>query len=511
MNLLPFSDDNLAAALSNRLSTAHVIKRKLHFKYLSGYLSVGLKARTIVVEDPYISKDFLHDYNSYYSLCYADYGKFCKRIHFFNADYTSEEIDSLVLSTGAEDIKRLTDTYLGFIVVKPIPHTLIGYTVLKTYSDNIEVNQRDFWGIRTYTVHFFGTELKLSSLAFQEQDSVLAACATTAIWSMLNKAAVDFHTILKSPSEITKDADKVSYDGSRLFPNKGLNILQICQSIQNSGLVSEIKQPDFTTEVDGNECMVVSNVYVKKILNAYSRIGIPILLIIAVPNRERYGQHAITVSGYKTGEPNYDDVGDLALRSQAIEKFYAHDDQWGPFVRITFNGQDSITTPWTDNDPSKRPTYVTSVIVPVYPKIRISFEDIEVIALGLDGIFGHFFVHTSRLNWDICIDYSENYKKSIKDSSLAEAKKIVRLKKAQPKYLWIISAFVGEEKMLQFAFDATDVRSGMICRDAVSYLPDEINTILYQYLENNADAYQDILHHSSGKEYYDYILKELRE
>jgi hypothetical protein len=99
-------------------------------------------------------------------------------------------------------------------------------------------------GVRNYTIHLFGNVLTIESLAFQEQDTVLAACATTAIWTMLNKASVDFHTILKSPSQITKDADNLSFDGSRLFPNKGLNLLQICQAIYNSGLESEIKQPD---------------------------------------------------------------------------------------------------------------------------------------------------------------------------------------------------------------------------------------------------------------------------
>lgn len=118
---------------------------------------------------------------------------------------------------------------------------------------------------------------------------------------MLNRASIDFHTILKTPSQITRDADNVSPDGSRLFPNKGLSVLQICRAIFNSGLVSEVKQSNCRELApDGKPAgIVVSNLYTKKILNAYSKIGIPIILVIRVPDGQQHGLHAITVSGYK--------------------------------------------------------------------------------------------------------------------------------------------------------------------------------------------------------------------
>ncbi len=56
----------------------------------------------------------------------------------------------------------------------------------------------------------------------------------------------------------------------RLFPNKGLEVSQISESIIKAGLVSEIKDDILTVA------------YVKKIVNAYSSISIPITLVVEI-------------------------------------------------------------------------------------------------------------------------------------------------------------------------------------------------------------------------------------
>ncbi len=514
MQILPYSDSNLADALANKYTPSEVIASKKHFRYLIDYLGrSGLNAQTIVIEDDYISKDFLHDFASYYALCFERYSKFCKRVHFFSTSITTEKFQAVILG-NEEDHKEFWEKYLGFIVVKPIPVTVIGYSILKTYSNSQDINDRNFWGIRKYKMHFFGNEIEFASLAFQEQDSVLAACATTAIWTMLNKASVDFYTILKSPSQITKDADNVSPDGSRLFPNKGLSLLQICQAILNSGLVSEVKQPDYSLKnTKGEEvAKVVSNRYLKKILSAYSSIGIPIILVIKVPNDDSYSLHAITVLGFKQKVPvSIVPKTEITWLADNIEKFYAHDDQWGPFVRIEFKDDAEIETPWTVFHPQNLPTYTTNIVVAVYPKIRISYEDIEAIVLGLDTIFTLFFSNkiVYDLAWDIKIDFSENHKSCLKQSSLDNGDKLSRLTKSQPKYLWIATCFIGEFKILEFTFDATDVVNGMIGKDLISYLPDDIKAELKQHLILNQTLHQTLFHHIASLKYYQFLIDKL--
>ncbi len=519
MKILSYNEYNLASSLSNNDTDPSIIKSKNHFTYLKGYLGeTGLSAKTIVKEETYISKDYLHDYASYYAFCYENYSKYCKRIHFFDIEFTQEEFENIILQKDVP--KDFWDHYLGFIVVKPIPVTVIGYTVLKTYkAEHGEFNTRNFWGTRPYKIHLFGNEVQVTSLAFQEQDSVLAACATTAIWSMLNKASIDFHTILKSPSEITKDADTISPDGSRLFPNKGLNLLQICQAIFNSGLVSEIKQPDFPVCNDsGVELFhAVSHQYLKKIISAYSAIGIPIILIIRVPDGRQHGYHAITVSGYKQKGPTEITLqNDISWLSDNIEKFYAHDDQWGPFTRIDFMEDDDrgpgIETPWTTFHSDRAPTYVTNVVVSLYPKIRINYEDIEVIVLGLDRILSLFFDKRlkSDLVWEIKIDYSESFKTNIKSSALAPQDKLIITTEPLPKYLWIASCYTAEHKIFEFTFDATGVSSGMIGKHVICYLKDT-KEVLKEFLEKNADLFIEkrIFRHRSSERYYRHLIEKL--
>lgn len=169
----PYSEDTLASALSNRYTPPDAIKRKSHFTYLKKYL-VALNAKTIVIEDEYISKDFLHDYASYYSLCFHTYPKFCKRVHFFSLEFDESLFNKML--EGSNTSIDIPGSYLGFIVVKPIPYTIIGFTLLKVYSNS--PTTRQFWGAKKYDVHLFGRELTVESLAFQEQDNILAACAT---------------------------------------------------------------------------------------------------------------------------------------------------------------------------------------------------------------------------------------------------------------------------------------------------------------------------------------------
>jgi hypothetical protein len=515
LKILSFNKDNFAQSLANKYTPKKIIEEKYHFLYLNEYLGEkGLFAKTMVIEEQYISRDFLYDYSSYYSYCFEEYSKFCSRIHFFSNTFDKKQFEAALLDV---DNEIFWENYLGFVVVKPIPVTIIGITLLKTYSNNKAFGERYFWGIRNYKIHLFGKELNLETLAFQEQDSVLSACATTAIWSMLNKASKDDFTILKSPSEITNDADNVAFDGSRLFPNQGLDILQISQAIYNSGLVCEIKQPDYAIlDNDGKVVRkVISNLYLKEIVNAYSPIGIPILLIIDVPDGSNYGLHAITVSGYKKSPPALIEPRDeITYLAENITKFYAHDDQWGPFERVLLKENIELVTPWTIFDEDQKPTFATNVIVPLFPKIRISYEDIKVIVLGIDAILTLFFGNKIKadLVWDIKIRYSENFKSLIRNNdSLSNKKKADYLYENCPKYLWNASCYIGEIKIYDFTFDATDVKSGMIGKHIISYLNNNINQSIVDFLRTNKSIFNSLFKHKASSMYYDFIIEQLSQ
>ena len=53
------------------------------------------------------------------------------RLHFFKASFTTDEVAArFVAGSGPLTLEILKKTYLGFLIVKPIPQTFIGRTCL---------------------------------------------------------------------------------------------------------------------------------------------------------------------------------------------------------------------------------------------------------------------------------------------------------------------------------------------------------------------------------------------
>jgi hypothetical protein len=278
-------------------------------------------------------------------------------------------------------------------------------------------------------------------------------------------------------------------------------------------LVSEVKLPNYyQANAKGDPGMYVPNLLIRKFVNAYSSLGIPIILVIEVPDRDRFGLHAITVSGFRSSPPKEipPQTGTSWL-AENIDRIYAHDDQWGPFVRVDLENHLDLKTPWTEYHKNSWPTRVKNIIIPVYPKVRISYEDIEDIVLGLDAILTLFFDRKIKndLVWDIKIKFSEEFKSQLRNASLEEAEKLKRLTKSLPKYLWVATCYIGIHKVFEFTFDATDVNSGMIGVDLITYLPENERTILHDFLFKNEKILKSVFVKRAKLHYYDFLLKKL--
>jgi hypothetical protein len=128
--------------------------------------------------------------------------------------------------------------YLGFTVIKPLAGSPVGRTVLKTYPDQTDdAQQRMFTCVRRYSVHVNGVPLHVEGLPFQQQDVGVSACATTAIWSSIQKARDQEELPAATPAQITTLASRYALPFGRAFPaDEGLSIDQMCQAVQGLGL-----------------------------------------------------------------------------------------------------------------------------------------------------------------------------------------------------------------------------------------------------------------------------------
>ncbi|GFM76585.1 hypothetical protein PSCICM_24040 [Pseudomonas cichorii] len=292
------------------------ILTKRQVGYIFNYLN-RLDAKTVLLEFQYVDKDFLEDFSRYYAKRYGNDGHKCARMHFFACPLDHGMVSEILAGGPSADVlvKTLQDNYLGFMVIKPLPKTFIGKTCLKVMDDESTYDKRKRRLSRKYKVDLFGIGLSVESLAFQEQDKVIAACATTAIWSALH--ALQWHSIrsVHSCSEITMNALNDRSGSSNSFPNTELNAEQMLRSIDAEGLRHHQENLRGTDEKRFFETVV------SHIDSQLPLIFIGDVYSLSGPGKNRptrEGNHAICIVGYK----------------QDHEKIlYIHDDRLGPYVR----------------------------------------------------------------------------------------------------------------------------------------------------------------------------------
>jgi hypothetical protein len=459
-DVLPFTPDHLFASLGNAFRTPAEVAAHRGAQYLRRYLEF-LQVQTIVVENGYIDGDYLDDFATYYVRCFRPYERRCKRLHFFDRTFDKQEFLQLIrgdLPRG--HVPDLTGCYLGFVVVRPLPEAIIGRTLLRTYpSDN---GRRNYTCTRTYKANLFGIELSVESLPVQEQDTVLAACATVSLWSAFHKTAELFGTATPTPAEITRIANQVIQPG-RPLPSHGLSVQQICNSIRHVGLDPEVVEMR-------NSTPIVSLIY------GHLHMGLPVILGIGVPD---LGFHAITLTGYSLRDTQVraTEVAPaqtaIPLPGLRIDELYAHDDQSGPFTRLRVLHPPPAPNPSTNRDDlpvffeedvtnpltatvTTRPLYPVTVIVPVYHKIRVTFLDVLSWLTRLHrNVVQHLGV--AGAEWDLHLTTTNSYKAHLREFGLPGQHIEGLLLEQHPRFIWRASLAFNRTPALELLADATDM------------------------------------------------------
>jgi hypothetical protein len=502
-----------------------VIESKRIIKYLDGYLR-KLGAKKILVENNYIENDYLEDLASYYVKCFSDIPRKCTRLHFFSTDFDDTYFqDSLKLkvvyhndSQGKyenEKIKNLKDAYLGFIVLKPLPQTVIGRTCLKTYRT--ENDGKNYPIIRTYEANIFGHTFKVETLAFQEQDHVVAACATSALWCAFHATGKLFQHSIPSPAMITKMATDNLPLKTRAMPNNGLLPEQMAHAISKVGLEPEL--------VSYNRAQCNNEIFLKNAIYAYLQGKIPILLLVTLveDNRDK-AKHAVAVTGYSLagGEVIYKGV---LLRASRIDKIFAHDDQVGPFAIMEFDGEkvkitdkdtnrvftkDSLSTSLVSDDDIPMRATPYALLIPLHHLIRIPFNAILKAVQDFDKLLESYRLCAKtelvdeirqRFEWDIFLTTINDFKNDIAksgDFTNENFRKDILLHR-MPRFIWRSIVRVNEKPLFELLFDATGIVHGALFLRPVLYDKQEqilemFKTLLEIHCEKQITKNQRVVH-----------------
>ena len=492
-SVIAYNSHNLMKQLlSKTLAPKELIVSKNHFHYFREYFNY-LITKTIVVENNYVDRDYLEDYSAYYVRCFTPYEKTCTRLHFFTKPFSRTVFQNILRNNISKTkIKEITESYLGFVVIKPLPMTIIGRTCLKTYPNE---KKRNYPIIRDYKTNLFGIKLTVDSLAFQEQDSVVAACATSALWSTFHGTGILFHHSIPSPVIITEKASKKFPSLTRTLPSNGLLIEQMVQAIRNVGL-----EPYSKSAAD--YFLLKSTIY------AYIKAKIPIVLLINLANKVSssyklnkdtplyidMGKHAVAVTGYsikRSTKINFEQYGFRCVTSN-IDKIYVHDDHVGPFSRMIFDDikisvyskeKDkneefmSLGTSWRDkNEKYGNIRAIPDImLIPLYHKIRIPFSIIQDATINFNAILNSFILEgfmpfKEYLIWDMyLITVSDLKNEILRSVEIKSETKLKLLTFPMPKYIWRSTGLNGKNKIIDLLFDATDIEQGPLFIFAIEY------------------------------------------
>ncbi len=344
-----------------------------------------------------------------------------------------------------EKRKKNWDSYLGHIVVRPLPKGIIGATLMKHYPDK---TGRHYTVKRPYPVNVFGKELIISSLPYQEQDGIVGSCASSALWCAFQHTSHLFNSQSHPPSDITIMAGLDSLSPTTNYTANDLSGEQINNAIYSNNLVPEAK----TLEHDIK--------YVRAFLYAYLRMGIPVLLGL---KEDKQGQgHLVTLCGYRFDNNSLKESNKIKpkLTSSQIVKFYAHDDQTGPFSRIDLLDEKGLrvrTSHWETLKSVKRTIMSMDIAVtPVAKSIAVPFDDILSATIAVDKLLSK---QNYKLTFDVFLAESNKYKAEL-ISSFSNGKKHANntniLFSSLPRYIWVIKGLKKDELQFDILFDAAD-------------------------------------------------------
>lgn len=212
------------------------------FIQILNYLKTQLEARTILVEENYIDKDFSNELSNLYSKTFKFRSGYCQRLHFFKEVFEN-------LTDFIEKFNKNKVEYLGFIVRRPIEVGKVGRTIVRPKNIN------GFFYLCTVErdVHIIGKTIAATGVPFIEQDSMVITCAQSTIWMASQYMHYKHRHTRHLPFDITEKAtSSFAYHG-RSIPSSGLTLEQMVYGLNNMGYFPIFNYKPSRADYDINE------------------------------------------------------------------------------------------------------------------------------------------------------------------------------------------------------------------------------------------------------------------
>ena len=457
---IPFSREALQTEIC-RASFAVEGTEPTQVRYLGSYLShPEANARTILIEAPYVDRHYLEEYAHYYATTLRPPPPKATRLHFFRNDLTDDVFTGLITQAAEGNFtgvcKDLSSHYLGFAVIHPLPDAPIGRTVLATFQ---ALDRCYTLPPHPYRVHLCGLKLSVCGVPFQQQEQAVGACATTAVWSALAQVMRHDGGRAPTPFAVTEAATR-NWLSDRIFPAaSGLKNEQILEAIRQFGYAPLFFEPRLKTELFALA------------VKCYLRSGIPVILKIQYEKSDE--THAVTVVGYREDDSiiEYREDGwtSFSLNSRGLCRLYVHDDRLGPYARAEWRVCEKgfVKLKFLPDEPGydefRHEALVEASMVPLYPKIRLSAQDLVGFAGELLPMFRVIVGPGARDNLNIDLRFSLAgdcleilYLSNIPADRFASFARQAILSR----YVGLITYYVADQIVAYIICDSTDMHRG---------------------------------------------------
>ena len=287
-----------------------------------------IDAKSYVVEDPYIDRDYSADYSRFYARTFRAHEPHCKRAHFFSQDISP----LLQRPLSTTQLNRLGDFaeqhYCGFCVIRPLSAAPIGRTVLLARVGNGFNMEATVTCRADFHAHLLGARMQVTGTSFLQQDTRVGACAQVAIWAGMRHLHARYNYNWMSVADITRFAGPPSETEAFSLPNAS-------DSLSSDAMIRAVAGA-------GYQPLCFQGPNIARDILPYVESGIPVVLGLAIGETD---DHAVTVVGRVFAKQE-------SPTNRAIDyvtAYIVHDDQSGPYMWLPADDHVSTTFSFGDN------------------------------------------------------------------------------------------------------------------------------------------------------------------
>lgn len=382
-------------------------------------------AKTVIIENGYLDKDFTDMFSRFYSLTFKRHTKVCKRLFIFDdaLDLSFEQLppdkmNELISEKGQK-------TLISVIVVRPVEEAPINSiasnpkVVLAKWHANLLIKAK-------LTNHILGASIDIVANEMTQQDQRVGSCAQASIWGVTRH----IHNRHKGPwvsiPEITEHAtSKIGFSLSQSLPT-GSDFLPVNDIAGALKALGTVPYGYSANVVDGK--LDWANLVPQEIINRYLDSGIPLIVGIQFTDSEQ--GHSVVATGRVRNKTPQNNPGDARTFAEFYTHFLINDDQNGPNLFMPINNNEAKGPPghrfeWEVNNSPKHINIddnVNYIIVPLPSKVYLLAEKAEDIAWDLLKFFDdddyEFWLGTAEGDYTSLSQYSANFRKEIRNGNV---------------------------------------------------------------------------------------------